>query len=288
MRLLAAEILKIRRRWATYVLESLLLGLMLLVFVLVGIGPRPSGVFGSPFAFPQVYGVVNQFVFGLGSLLAVAFAGAIGGADFTWGVLRVVVARGESRARYILTKAAAIGLFVCGGVVIAFVAGILLTYLLGAMQGSDAGNPITGQSGRDLTRSLALGLPVILERAAIGFAVAVVLRSQIAGIVAGIVLQIGEGIVSLIIIAVTFASRFDPTNPEAAPNLGPIGPEWFQYLPFSIGESVLAEAPQVTQGASDFVLNPVPLTTALIVTFAYLAAALALSALRVERAEITS
>jgi hypothetical protein len=287
MRLFAAEVLKIRRRWATYVLESLLLGLMVLVFLLIGLGPRASGVFGSPFSFPQVYGVINQFVFGLGSLLAVAFAGAIGGADFTWGVFRVVVARGESRARYILIKAAAIGLFVSLGVLVAFIVGILLTFLLGAMQGAQAGHPTTGQSGRDLVRSLALGLPVILERAALGFAVAVVLRSQIAGIIAGIVLQIGEGIISVIIIAVTFASRVDPGDANG-PDLSPIGPEWFQYLPFSIGDAVLSEAPGVAQGARDFVLRPVPLATALVVTAIYLVAALGIAALRVERAEITS
>ena len=54
MRLFAAEILKLRRRWATYVLEGVLLGLMLLVFFLVGVSPRGRrrrrdlAVHGSP------------------------------------------------------------------------------------------------------------------------------------------------------------------------------------------------------------------------------------------------
>jgi ABC-type transport system involved in multi-copper enzyme maturation permease subunit len=290
MRLFAAEVLKLRRRWATYVLEAILLGLMVLVFFLVGITPRGTSGFGgaSPFTFPGVYGVINQFVFGLGSLLAVAFAGAVGGADFTWGVFRVIVARGESRTRYLLTKFAAIVLFVFLGVVVAFVVGILLTYVVAAMQGISAGSPFAGSAPNDLLRSFAFGMPVIIERVAIGFAVAVVLRSQIAGIVAGIVLQIGEGLIQVIILATTFASQAAQTG-----TLAPIGPEWFQFLPFAIGDAVLAEAPGVGGGGGDgpgpgLLLRDVPLDTALIVTAIYLVAALLISVIRVERSEITT
>jgi len=227
-------------------------------------------------------------VFGLGSLLAVAFAGAVGGADFNWGVFRVIVARGESRSAYILVKFAAIAAFIVLGVVVAFAVGILLAYMVAAMQGVPAGSPFAGSGTDDLVRSFAFGLPVILERAAIGFAVAVILRSQIAGIIVGIVLQIGEGIVSAIILATTIAARARETGA-----FDPIGPEWFQFLPFAIGNAVLGQAPGVAQGGGDgggfgTFLRDVPLETALVALAVYFVAALVITVVRVERAEITS
>src|SRR5918999_1688060 len=102
MRLLRAELIKLRHRWATYVVLGLLLALMVLVFVLIGLGSR--GQTSAFMRFPGAYGVINQFVFGLGSLLAVAYAAAIGGADWNWGTIGAAIARGESRARYVVVK----------------------------------------------------------------------------------------------------------------------------------------------------------------------------------------
>jgi hypothetical protein len=288
MRLLRAELIKLRHRWATYVVLAVLLGLMALVFVLVGFGSRGGGAGGSSFVrFPGAYGVINQFVFGLGSLLAVAFAAAIAGADWSWGVLRVFIARGESRAWYVIAKAVALGLVFLLGVIIAFAVGILLVFVAAGLAGIDPRNPLSRQGAGDLLESFALGFPVLVQRAAIGFAVAVILRSQLAGVIAGILLYIGEAILSLILITTTFAGRFGAFDPDGGMPQS-IGPEWFQYLPFSIGDSVLAAAPGVGPDLESAFLVSVPLGIALAVTGLYLLVALALSALSVERAEITA
>ena len=290
MRMLSAELLKLRKRWASYVVLAILLGLMVLVFLLVGIagraaedGPDPASGF---FSFPGAYGVLNQFIFGLGSLLAVSYAAAIAGADWNWGVFRVVVARGESRTRYILVKALAVAIALAIGMVVAFLVGIVLVFLAAGMTGRSAGDPIGGRSGQDLVESMALGFPVVAERAAIGFAVATVLRSQVAGIVSGIVLLIGEGILSTILFVTMFASRLGSGGIGGGPT---VGPEWFQYLPFSIGDNVLAEAPSAGGGggAASFLAN-VPLAPALIATLIYLVVALAISVIVAERREIVS
>jgi hypothetical protein len=236
--------------------------------------------------FPGAYGVINQFVFGLGSLLAVAYAAAIGGADWSWGVLRVMIARGESRAFYVIAKALALGLVILVGAVVAFAVGMLLTFVAAALAGGDARNPFSGQGLGDLVESLGFGIPVIAQRAAIGFSVAVILRSQLAGVIAGILLYIGEAILSIILITTTLPSRFE-TGPDGGfPE--PFGPEWFQFLPFSIGDSVLAAAPGVNPDMEGILLSPVPLALALGVTGLYLLVALVLAALAVERAEITA
>ncbi len=53
----------------------------------------------SCFRFPAPTRLIDQFAFAtLGGLLAIVYAAAIVGADWNWGVLRNVIARGESRA----------------------------------------------------------------------------------------------------------------------------------------------------------------------------------------------
>ena len=282
MRLLAAEILKLRRRWASYLVLAILVGLMALIYLVVGIttGAPPSGA-AAVLRFPNAYGFINQFVFGLGSLLAVAYAAAIAGADWDWGVFRVIVARGESRTRYVIIKFVAVAIFLVLGILIAYAAGVALNLLAGTMSGVSVGDPLAGGGGEDLARSLGFGSLVMAERAALGFAVAMLLRSQLAGVVTGIVLFIGEQILATVILFTTLSSTGFGEGME------PIGPEWFQFLPFSIGDSVLSQAPSIGGGPETLLLNPVPLELGIIVTVLYLLGSLALAAVSAERSQIS-
>ena len=70
------------------------------------------------------------------------------------------------------------------------------------------------------------------ERAAIGFAVAMLTRSQLAGVVVGIVLFLGEQYPPAILRAIDVRRRWSRPSQVA-------GPQWYQFLPFSIGDSVL-------------------------------------------------
>lgn len=284
MRLLRAELLVLRKRAATYVVLGVLLLAMSAIYLLVGFTSSGVGGAESQFLrFPAAYGTIAQFVFGLGSLLAVAYAGAVAGGDWNWGIPRLVLSRGESRSRYVLTKAAALGIVLAVGVLISFAVGIVLTIVAASMSGSGFGDPIGGNGLRRLVESLGLGYPVLAERAAIGFAVATVLRSQVAGIIVGIVLYIGEGILAVIMIGIQMGSRFGQGF-----GFEPIGPEWFQFLPFSVGDSVLSAASSVSTSVEDMLLRPVPPEQALVAVLIYLFGALAISVLLVRRAEITA
>ena len=282
-RLLGAELLKLRRRWASYVVLGILLVMMTLVYVLIGLtSPRGGGLTTNlVIRFPSAYAVINQFIFGLGSLLAVSYAAAIGGADWNWGVLRVIVARGEGRSRYMGVKFLALAIACVAGVLIAYAAGIALTFMGAALAGSQAGDPLAGEGAATLVRSLVFGTLVLLQRAALGFAVAVLLRSQVAGVVVGIVLYIGEGILSTVLVAISFGST-------AFRGLESHGSQWFQFLPFSIGDSVLsAAAPTSVSGdIGRMLLEPVALGPAVLAVVIYLVGALVLAMVATERAEI--
>jgi hypothetical protein len=282
-RLLGAELLKLRRRWASYVVLGVLLVLMTLVYVLIGLtSPRGGGLASNLIIrFPSAYAVINQFIFGLGSLLALSYAAAIGGADWNWGVLRVIVARGEGRSRYIAIKFLGLAIACTLGVLIAYACGIVLTFLGAALAGSSPGDPLAGEGATTLVRSLVFGTFVLLERAAIGFAVAVLLRSQVAGVVVGIVLYIGESILSTVLIAISFGG-------SAFRGIETHDSQWFQFLPFSIGDSVLsAAAPSSISGdIGRMLLEPVALGPAALAVAVYLVGALVIAMIATERAEI--
>ena len=293
MRLIAGELLAMRRRAATYVVLAVLLAVMALIYVIIGLSPGgdgPGGATGDVVSFPDAFALLGQLIFGLGSLIAVAYAAAIAGGDWNWGIPRAVLSRGESRVAYVLAKALALALVLAVGVLIAFAVGILLVFMAAAMLDVGAGNPFAGASLEQLLKSLALGYPVLLERTAIAFAVATLLRSQLAGIVVGIVLYIGEGILGGIMLAIALSSRFGAGPPDIG-DLEAFGPEWYQYLPFTLGDSVLsATAPQsaVEGGFDEIFLRPVPLEQAIAGVLVYLVLAVLVSVFSVRRAEISS
>ena len=289
MRLVAAELLKLQRRLATYVVLAVLLVIMALVYLAVAL--TPTGGVVDPVAdvlrFPNAFSTIGQFVFGLGSVLAVAYAAAVAGADWSWGVVRNVVSRGESRILYILAKAAGLAIVFAIGVLIAFALGMLLVYLAAAVRGVSVGNPLSADSLDRLFDSLLFGYPVLLQRAAIGFAVAVVLKSQLAGVIVGIVLYIGEGILGAIMLAIALAGRFSGGSFD----LEPIGPEWYQYLPFGIGDNVLLginPTGSLEGGLEGLLLRPVPFEQAIVGVLLYLLAALVLSSIALHRQEISA
>ncbi len=292
MRLVRAELLKLRRRTATYVVLAVLLVIMALVYVIVGLTPASGGPLDptrNMLRFPSAYGTIGDFVFGLGSMLAVVYAAAIAGADWSWGVLRNVVSRGESRAFYILAKAAGLAIIFAIGLVIAFAVGVVLVFVAGALRGLEVGNPLGPTATRNLIDSLVLGYPVLLERAALGFAVAVVLQSQLAGAIVGIVLYIGEGILAGIMVVATLFGRFGSGFDPRQQGFEPIGPEWYQFLPFGIGDNVLlvrGTGTSVEGALEDLFLRPVPPEQAFVGVLLYLVAALAVSVAAIQRQEI--
>ena len=287
MRLVRAELLKMRRRWATFVVLAVALVLMVAVFMIAG----AAGAFDIDglglIEFPASYSIINQFCFSLGGLLAVVYAAVYVGADWNWGVVRNVVARGESRTNYLLAKAVALAIVLAIAVVIMYAVGIATLYLVGFLFHVPVASPLRANGLSDLLSNMLLGYPVLLERAALGFGVAVILRSQVAGAVMGIVLFLGEGIVKLILTGLTLSGSISSFGDNGFVQKGP---EWFQYLPISVGDYVINSAPgnslSIGGGLEQFVLRPVPMPDALIAVVAYLTLATLLGVVAINRQEI--
>jgi ABC-type transport system involved in multi-copper enzyme maturation permease subunit len=283
--LVRAEMLKIRRRQATYVLLIVELVLAGLIFLTTG----PIYVIPGIIEFPAAYSLFKEAAFGLGGLIAIVFAAAFVGADWNWGVLRNVVARGESRERYLLAKALGVAIALLVAMLLVFAASFVFTYMQGWIYGIPVANPFRGDGLQDLVEWLVFGYPVLLQRAAIGLAVAVVVRSQLAGAVVGIVLFLVESTVTTILTVLTFGSRFVDGGFDGG--FQPVGPEWFQYLPISIGGNVFNALPGaggVTSSGDiqNLFLRPVPFEIAMAGVLVYLVGALAVALVALRRQEI--
>ena len=273
-----------RRRTATYVVLVIPIVLMVLITTLAASDRDTINVIGQ---FPAAYQTAMDYALGsLGTLLAMAYAAAIAGADWNWGVLRNVIARGESRIRYLLAKAGAIAIVLTIGVVVISIVSLAFIVLIGLLTQIRMGDPLSGLSLAVLRDQSFLGLLVLFERASIAFAVAVVLRNQIAGVIVGIVLFIGESIISSILLLTSIGRQvFEPGSP-------PLPVQWFQFLPFAVGNEVRAAATGApTSLGSDFTslfLTRADLPVALAMLLAYLVIAIGISLLAIRREQIVA
>ena len=269
MRLFVSALRKLAPRMATLLTFGLLAVILVLIDVAVVAtrgqvegGPDRAGNVLALITFPGAYDQILSFLLGLGGLFAVIYGAAIAGSEWTWGTLKTAVARGESRSRYLLATFAAIAAVLAIGFLLAAVVGVIAA----AIGATVAGIGLSGIGDRAALAALpehfVRGWVAITETAALGFAVATLARSQLAGIGVGIAVYFGE----------TFAGLFLP--------------DVVKYLPFHLATAAVG-------GSTGFA--PVPSSavaamstdTALILVAVWLLGALVVAAGVGERAEIT-
>ena len=268
MRLFISTLAKLRSRLATWLTLGLLILLMALIYLAVGATakqtleqPGGQGVL-LLLTFPGAYALILGFVLGLGGLFALAYAAAIAGSEWTWGTLKTSVARGESRSRYMLTTFLGIAVVALIGLLIAFVVGVIVTFLAAKLAGvSTDGIGDTSIIG-NLPEQFLRGWYGLAEFAAVGFTIATLARSQLAGVGAGI--------------GIYFAGSF----------AGIFLPNIVKYLPFAAASSLIQADGSVGTGGGAALARLDP-NTALIVVGLWLIASLAVTALFTERAEIS-
>jgi len=273
MRLFVSGIRKLNRRLATWVTFGLLAGLLVLILLAVGATANQAGAPQGQRAalalvtFPGAYDAILSFILGLGGLLALIYGAAVGGSEWTWGTLKNAVARGESRSRYVLAQFAAIAAVTAVGLILSFVIGVLAALLAANI----AGVPTTGLDDaatlQTLPANFVRGWFAIVEQGALGFAIATLARSQLAGIGVGIGVYFGG----------TFAQLFLP--------------DIVKYLPFSVANAAVGVSRGGGFGGGGGGGGPqIPALDpdlALVLVMVWLAGALVVAAAFTERAEIT-
>jgi uncharacterized membrane protein YidH (DUF202 family) len=271
MRIFLSGIRKLIRRPASFVSLGLLVGLLGLIILASSTVAQRAEDPGDRLqalvivTFPAAYELILSFLLGLGGLFAVVYGAAIAGSEWSWGTLKNAVARGESRVRYMLLSFAAIGLMIGIGLAISLVLGVAAA-IGGAMI---AGVSTTGLGDADtlnrLPAEFVRGWFAVTEEASLGFAIATLARSQLAGIGAGIAFYFGE----------TFASIFLP--------------DIVQYMPFAVARASLDTDSSLGGGGGGGgqALASLPPDQALLLVGVWLAGSLLVALLFTDRAEIT-
>jgi hypothetical protein len=271
MRLFLSGLRKLVRRQATWLTLGLLAGLLALIVIAVGATANRPGSSSAERAaalslvtFPGAYDAILSFILGLGGLFAVIYGAAIAGSEWTWGTLKNAVARGESRSRYTLISFTSIAVLIAIGLVAAFVIGVVAAIVGANMAGTPTGGLNDPAALGRLPQQFARGWLAIIEEGALGFTIATLARSQLAGIGAGIALY--------------FASSF----------AGIFLPDIVKYLPFNVATASVATGTATGGGfGGGAQIASLDANTAFLLVALWLIGSLAVAALFTERAEIS-
>jgi ABC-2 type transport system permease protein len=269
VRIFTSGLRKLVGRPASFVSVGLLVGLLsLIVIASATIAQRSESDAAARRAlamvtFPGAYDLILSFMLGLGGLVAVIYGAAIAGSEWSWGTLKNAIARGESRTRYTLGMFTAIAVMVAVGLAITFVLGIAIA-LVGASLAAVSTSGLTDADTLARLPALAArGWFSVVEQAALGFAIATLARSQLAGIGAGIAFYFGEG----------FASIFLP--------------DIVKYMPFAVARAAVDTGPAAGGGGPGGLTEALASNTALLLVGAWLIGSLVVAVAFTERAEIT-
>ncbi len=273
MRLVLAGLRKLRTRtasWVALIVATLLVGLFIF---LIGLSAGlPSSTTATEretlewfVRFPGAYDAIAIFAFQYAGFVAMIYVAAVAGTEWSGGTLKVAIMRGESRTRYAVATFASVALLLLVGELVVFAAGIL-----GAVGGALAvGIPVQGFADGDALTHLAslfircwIALCCI---SAVAYAIAMVAKSQMAGV--GTV--IGLYIASVFVIVLPKWLR-----------------EMLEYLPFSAAGDAIGIIMPPSAGAAGGAGVTIEPNLALLVAAVWIVGAVAAAALTTERAEI--
>ena len=204
-RMIGAEFLKLRKRQMTWVLLSILVGIIVLVNLLLlaiskvktpgtGIGAgNIAALLGLQSAVPFSFSMMASF----GTVLAIILTASSMGGEYNWKTIRPALVSSESRFKFIIAKLVSLGILILIGMLIAVIAGFIMGLIT------------TGLGGNAYSFSFLTGsyvwmqflqywrtFYVIMPFALLGFMMAIVGRSAMPGIATGIGVVFLEAIIT--------------------------------------------------------------------------------------------
>jgi ABC-2 type transport system permease protein len=196
IRLIGAELFKLRKRLMTRVLLFVLLGILIILYLLLlavskvaipAHGPAEIGeiqnLLGLPLAIPFALTILSSF----GSVLAVILMASSVGNEYNWRTIRTVLICSESRFKLLGAKLISTGILVLMGLVIGLATGFIMSLITTAIGGysfdfSFATGGYLWDQFLQFWRTLFVLIPYVL----LGFLFAIVGRSAMPGIALGI------------------------------------------------------------------------------------------------------
>lgn len=190
--LLGGEWIKLRVRWMPRIIIGILLLILILIFWGMGTSPERTNLF-----FPT--GLLTGLLLSasISSFLWPVLAGSWSGSEYSWGTVRLILARRPSRVQFVLAGL----IMVMVAVGIAVVATMIVAGIAGAVVAAITGNPIiqTPHAPNFIVLLLETALATWYVAGffvALAYAAGTIFRSNAAGIGIGIGVTIAQTIVT--------------------------------------------------------------------------------------------
>src|SRR5947207_10624116 len=196
-RLLQVEYFKLRKRMMTWILAAILVGLVVLLYsVLWSVSGRVT-TFGDRNRFTGAdlrralflqasVPFSLQIVAIFGSILAMILASGAAGSEYAWGTVRLTATAASGRLRLIAAKLIVVFAMIIAGAVLAVAVGLALSSLITVSNGGADFSFVTrGWVGHQFAatgRTLFVMMPYVT----LAYAAAIIGRSTLAGVGAGI------------------------------------------------------------------------------------------------------
>jgi ABC-2 type transport system permease protein len=202
-----AELFKLRKRMMTWVLAFLLVAIIVLLYSILWSISGRSATFGEHGEFtaqqlrdalflPSSVPFSLQLVSSFGTLFAVIFAAGAVGSEYAWGTVRLGATAASGRLRLLGARLIVVSALIAIGALLAVVTGLVYsTVIMSASGGADFGF-ITASFVAHQMASFGRTLFVLAPYVAIAFAAAVVGRSTLAGVGAGLGFTFLEPLIS--------------------------------------------------------------------------------------------
>ena len=223
MRPLRSEIYRLQRRWMTWIVLGLVVGLAFAFYELIYVSlnaqlrllqngqapPNAVGPGGVQASITELQETLQQvrpqhvpdfgigLVAGLGAVMLIVFAASHMGTEFGWGTLRTSLASGLGRAEFLTTKLISAALYALVFTALGIVASIAASFVVSAQAGF-------GTDGLDMAKVLSAGWRTayaFLPYITLASFIALWSRSSGAGIAAGLVIYFAESIVMQLLIS---------------------------------------------------------------------------------------
>ncbi|PPD58503.1 ABC transporter permease [Dehalogenimonas etheniformans] len=207
IRLISAELFKLRKRGMTRTLLFVLMGILVVVYLIlyavsranIPTGPGGPGqidlqtVLGLPVAIPFAFNMLAS----LGTVLAVILMASSMGNEYNWRTIRSTVAASESRFKLLGAKLISVFIFILIGMVIGVITGFLMSMITTAIGGNSFNfNFFTGSYAWDQFLQFWRTFFVMLPFVFLGFMLSIAGRSAMPGIALGIGVLFFEPIIT--------------------------------------------------------------------------------------------
>jgi ABC-2 type transport system permease protein len=205
--LMQVEFFKLRKRMMTWVLALLLVGLIILLYsVLWSVSERVAR-FGEHRQFTAeqlrralfVQGSIPyalQIIGTLGTLLAIILAAGAAGSEYAWGTVRLMATASSGRIRLVLSKLIVVFALTIAGVVLGMIVAVGYSAVITYLSGGTDWSFVDGAFVRDQSLAFGRTLFVMAPYITLAFAAAIVGRSTLAGVGAGLGVAFIEPLIS--------------------------------------------------------------------------------------------